>query len=674
MNHSLKRKIASLLIVTILMLSLSGFAQGVEELGSGTVKWTETDMPDGWTMVTNEGGDTLGYSKDSGVTLIQVDGYAFKDMNRNGELDVYEDWRLDSETRADDLATQIELLDEGKMAMFLSLSSVSTATELGDSITTDLNNGIRSFSVSASTVSDQVSSVNMLQEYAESLPFAIPVDLRGDIGNSLAATWPTHLGFAATFDPELVAEFSRLYSSELRDLGLTSVHHPQIDIASEPRWRRFTETFGEDPALVRDMAIASVNALQSSYDEDGNDLGWGDDSVNAQVKHFPGDGAGEGGRESHSETGKYEVYPGGQFTTHLIAFEPTLTGQLPGLTGSAAGVMTDFSIHIDADGTAIGGGDAVAASYDYYIQTELLREQYGWTGLIDSDYSVINMMYWGVEDVETYAERICLALEAGSDRIANFNDKESILAGYALYAEKYGEETMVERLHGSLVRLFVTFDNVGLFDNPYLSLEESSANVASEDKVAAGFEAQLKSLVMLKNSGNVIQAARDEKLTVYIPMKYTAAVTSRWGGTTPAAWALPIDEAVASEYFNIVTDTVSETLTGEADEDGNPTVSLDDIVRASAEDVAECDFALAIIASPDNVYATIEGVMFTGQGYDGSIEEYIPLSLQYTTYTADSEYVRQESLGGDMIPGETDYYGQAGVATKEKPFVLWQHG
>lgn len=65
-------------------------------LGSGKVKWAESQTPDGWTSVSNEEGTTLGYSKSSGLKLIQVDGYAFKDLNRNNLLDKFEDWRLDS--------------------------------------------------------------------------------------------------------------------------------------------------------------------------------------------------------------------------------------------------------------------------------------------------------------------------------------------------------------------------------------------------------------------------------------------------------------------------------------------------------------------------------------------------------------------------------------------------
>ncbi len=635
-----------------------------EEPGTGEVKWSEEETDDGWIKVTNEGGTTLGYSKDSGVQIIQVEGYAFKDLNQNGMLDPYENWKLDADTRAADLAVLMGDSDEAKMFMFLSLNSMSTATEIGENMTADLDNGIRTFSLRAGSIEDAVTAVNISQEYAEGLPFGIPIDYRGDTGNSLTSIWPNNLGFAATFDPEVIAEYGRLYSAEERDLGISTVHYVQMDLGTEPRWKRFTGTFGEDPALSRDMAVACTDSLQSSYAEDGTDLGWGWDSINALSKHFPGDGAAEGGRESHAFTGKYNVFPGGQFTTMLIPFEACLTA-LPGKTEVSAGVMTDFSIHIDADGTPIGG-EAVGTAYSEYKTKYLLREQFGWDGLICTDWSIIQMMNWGMEDEEiTLPERILKALEADNDRIENYNVKEDILAGFALYEEKYGKEATVERINESVKRLAKTFLQIGMVDNPYLSLSESKANVASADKVEAGFQAQLKSIVMLKNSGNIIKAASDsEKPTVYIPMKFTAMSAGR-SGVTPASWGLPINAELASEYYNVVTDTIGEP-SGEADEDGKATLTEDDIIRASAEEVADCDFALVIISSPNNLPPTIPGIMFTTPGYDGETEEYIPLSLQYGPYTADSEYVRQESIGGDPIVTEDDsYYGQEAVKGKE---------
>lgn len=601
-------------------------------------KWSEEVTADGWIKVTNEGGKTLGYSADSGLKLIEVDGYAFKDMNGNGALDAYEDWRLDNDARSQDLAKQMIGLDQAKMFMLLSLSGPETAKKLGTALQTDMDNGIRTFSARGSTIKDTVNVVNLIQSYAESLPFAIPVDLRGDVGNSLASKWPNHLGLAASFDPDLVAEYNALYSSELRDLGLTTAHHPQMDLATEPRWYRFTGTFGEHAVMTSDMGTAATNALQSTYDENGNDLGWGEDSVNALIKHYPGDGQAEGGRESHSFVGKYNVYPGDMFDLAESVYSEALT-KLPGQTGVSAGVMTDFSIHLDADGDPIGIDDRVAAAYNAYIQIELLRDKYNWDGIVCTDYSILHMMPWGMEDA-TIVERVVKTLEAGTDRIENYNVKEDIVAGWEAYADKHGQEAADQRLYESVRRLSRSFFQVGLFDNPYLSMEEANANVASADKVEAGYNAMLRSVIMLKNSDNIIKAATDAKPTVYIPVKADGKAC--------------IDIATASEYFTVITDTVGE--------DGA-------VVRPAAEELAGVDFALVQINSPKNV--TLASGFMARPGYDQENDKWIPLSLQYRSYTADSFAVRTESIGGDMIePDSTglyqdDYYGQKAMKVKE---------
>lgn len=217
-----------------------------EELGSGEVKWSEEKTADGWMKVSNDGGETLGYSPDSGVKLIQVGGYAFKDLNKNGKLDLYEDWRQGDDERAEDLAGQ--LTEEQMAGLMLSAGAQGLVSE--------------------KLTEDQIA---MLGQY--------------------------------------------VWTIMNRVLGIGTLLGPQVELATEPRWERAPWTFGEDPALVRDMSNANINGYQSTYDENGTDLGWGEDSVIAMMKHYPGDGAAQSGRESHMWTGKFNVYPGGQFET-----------------------------------------------------------------------------------------------------------------------------------------------------------------------------------------------------------------------------------------------------------------------------------------------------------------------------------------------------------------------
>lgn len=635
----------------------------VEELGSGTVKWTEEETSFGYVTVKNEGGETLGYSKESGVKLIQVEGFAFKDLNRNNLLDQYEDWREHDKARAMDLA---RLLDVESIAglMLYSAHQFEITGTLTEGQIDFLDNGGRSMlnAGPAATPEDTALWNNALQVYAEKSKFGIPVSTSSDPRDQGISAWPSNLGLAATFDPEVAKASAMTISKEYRLIGIGTLLGPQIDLASDPRWIRVDGTFGEDPALSRDMTSAFVDGLQSTYDESGNDLGWGADSMNAMIKHWPGDGAGEGGRESHAEVGNTAVYPGGQFETHLIPF---VDGglKLEGKTGAATSIMSSYSIAWSEDGKY---GDLIGSAYSEYKIKELLRGQYGYEGVICTDWGVINDVEefihtsWGAFDM-TKAERVYRILTVGVDQFGGHNSNAEILEAYEIGKAEIGEEAIRARFEESAVRLLNNIFTVGLFENAYVNIDETKAVVGSAENMAKGFEAQLKSIVMLKNTNDAIKASTGEKPTVYIPMLYRAAATSDFGPPSPASWYLPVDLAVASEYFNVVTDKVNETLTGPADAEGKATVAYADITRASASELTNCDYALALIDGPDNA-----GSMFSGYGYDKELGVYIPLSLQYGPYTADSEFVRQESLAGPMVKEtQNSVYGTQTVEVKQ---------
>lgn len=628
-----------------------------EELGSGEVKWAEEETADGWMKVTNEGGDTLGYSPDSGVSLIQVDGYAFKDLNKNGVLDAYEDWRQSNDVRAEDLAAQLSAEEIAGLMLFPGVFDKNTATDYVDQ-------GIRtmlSFDTTSPTA-DQAEWSNSMQAYAEATNFGIPVTI--STNPRTMNIWPTSLALGATFDPDLAFEVANELSVQYRAIGISLLLGPQIDIATDPRWRRTQETYGEDPALTRDMANAVISGNQSTYAEDGTDLGWGDESVVAMMKHWPGDGASEGGRESHRDTGKYTVYPGDAFNTHLISF---VDGglNLTSATEMVAAVMPSYSIAWSEDGSL---GDLVGSGFSAY-KNELLRS-YGFDGLICTDFEITSdtETHWGTDDM-TVAERTYTALMAGVDQLGGDSKLEPVLEAYDMMVEELGEEAALARFRESGARLVMGPLQVGLFENPYVDVAAAVEIVGGDEITEQGYDAQRQSIVMLKNDGNVIKAAEEgaEKPTVYIPMQYTAGYTSSskasQGVYTPGSWELPVDPQTASAYFNVVTDKVSDTLTGPVDENGNPTPSENDIIRASAEELAQCDYALVIVRNPKNAG---ENGSDMNQGYDLETETYIPISLQYGDYTADSEFVRSESIAGDMVEVEVENpYGVAIVEEKE---------
>lgn len=646
----------------------SEYPRKPDRLGSGKVRWAETLTPDGWTMVTNEGGSTLGYSKNSGLKIIQEDGYAFKDLNRNNLLDQFEDWRVDSDTRAADMVKEIPV--EQMMGMKMNpfgLGSVN-ADALDDAIKNSLNIGYRQLRAPGANTTGRVKAAwnNMVQEYIETLDsiVCIPAVWIADPRSGDVSEWPSNLAMAATFDPEVGAEYGRLMSEEWRAMGISMQVATQMDLATEPRWKRISGTFGEDPALSMDMARAVINAWQSTYDTAGIDLGWGVHSVNNQMKHWPGDGAAEGGRESHTRDGAYNVFPGGQFFTHLLPFVACM--ELPGKTETVSAAMTNFSVGIEADGSPVGG-ERVASSYSPYKINKVLRGMYGWDGYILTDFSIITGKNFGMED-KTPAECMLAILEAGCDAFggegrSGQKDVDVAMEAWKLGVQKHGEEAMNEMMRHSTERILRTHFNIGIVDNPYLSLETAEKVPNNAGHNAAGYKAMLKSVVMLKNSGGIIHKASAEagKPTVYIPMVYTAATSGR--GARPATAAPAFDPEAAGEYFNVVTDRLAAKLSGPKDDQGNPTVLPKDIIRASSAEIAKCDFALVRMTSPQNGNPTYMG--FGGITTDGEKYTYLPISLQYRPYTANSEFVRKESLGGDMIEvTETSPEGYGDLKTK----------
>ncbi|HBZ21697.1 MAG TPA: cell wall anchor protein, partial [Bacteroidales bacterium] len=222
------------------------YPRKTDRLGSGKVKWVESLTPDGWTIVTNETGTTLGYSKNSGLKIIQDDGYAFKDLNRNNLLDMFEDWRVESDVRAAAIVSEIpvEQMMGLKMNPF-GLGSVNSDV-LDDAIKGALDLGYRQLRAPGSNASGKVKASwnNMVQAYIESLDsvVCIPAVWIADPRSGDVSEWPSNLALAATFDPEFGAEYGRLMSEEWRAMGISMQVATQMDLATEPRWKRISGT------------------------------------------------------------------------------------------------------------------------------------------------------------------------------------------------------------------------------------------------------------------------------------------------------------------------------------------------------------------------------------------------------------------------------------------------
>ncbi len=629
------------------------FAMSLMVLAScGGTRWNETQTEYGFNVVTQKKGRTLAYSPASGVTLLTVDGYAFKDMNRDGSLQPYEDWRLPVEERAADLAARLSIEEIAGMMLYSSHQSVPSrggmfggATYNGQpfaesaAAASDLSDAQKKFltednlrAVLVTTVeSPAVAAVwnNNMQALVEGIGHGVPVNTSSDPRHETSATaeynygaggeishWPTSLGMAATFDPVLVEEFGQIAAEEYRALGIATALSPQIDLATEPRWTRFYGTFGESPELDTDMARAYVDGFQTSFGKDEIADGWGYKSVNAMVKHWPSGGPEEGGRDAHYNYGKYAVYPGGAFETHLKPFTEGAF-KLNGATAKASAVMPYYTISTGIDPS----GKNVGNSYSKYIITDLLREKYGYDGVVCTDWNITydNMgidkfdgKCWGVEEL-TVAQRHYECLKAGVDQFGGNNDKGPVLEAYAMWVEEFGQEAADERFRASAKRLLMNSFRTGLFENPYLDPVASAETVGKPEFMEKGYQAQLKSVVMVKNSGNVLPVKPDEgKLKVYVPQRYFPQMVNFFGMVTPERWEDTFAEELLGKYYEPVTDP------------------------------AEADFAIVVIDAPTS------GTGYSAEDVKKGGNGYLPISLQYSDYTA--EHAREVSLaGGDRL-------------------------
>jgi beta-glucosidase len=602
--------------------------------------------------VNNPGGPVLGYSTSSGVQLLTVNGFRFKDLNKNGKLDVYEDWRQPAEARARDLAVKMTIeqiaglmLYSGHQAIPAAPRGFGAATYNGKSFpesgakASDLTDQQKKFLTDDNLRHVLVTRLqtpaiaaqwnNNVQALVEGIGLGIPSNNSSDPRhNAVASTeynagaggtismWPEELGMAATFDPSIVQKFGSIASKEYRALGIATALSPQIDLGTEPRWSRLVGTFGEDPKLATDMARAYVDGFQTSTGADEIKNGWGYKSVNAMVKHWPSGGPEEAGRDAHWAYGKFAVYPGNNMKDHL---RPFVNGAfaLSGKTKKAAAVMPYYTIPYGQDTKY---GENVGNAFSKYIITDLLRQKYGYDGVVCTDWmitaeegktpDIFAGKSWGVEKLSV-AERHYKVLMAGVDQFGGNNASGPVIEAYKMGVKEHGEAFMRKRFEQSATRLLRNIFQVGLFENPYLDPEGSTAIVGKAEYMKAGYEAQVKSVVLLKNKANVLPLKK--MATVYIPKRLTPSVRDFFGNMSAEKFDYPVNMELAKKYFNVT------------------------------DDPSKADFALVFVKGPAG-----------GAGYDKADRTaggngYVPITLQYGAYTATDARAQSMAAGDPVV-------------------------
>jgi beta-glucosidase len=445
-------------------------------------------------------------------------GVDFRDLNKNGKLDIYEDPRQPVEARVDDLLGQMTLEEKAGL-MFINGAVVNPDGSLEED---PAMQGFGRAAIPQMTVQHmnhfnlwQIPSAhalaawnNNLQRFAEQTRLGIPVTIASDPRNhfthnifSMAATefsqWCETLGFAAIGDEQLVRRFAQTIREEYLATGIRVALHPQIDLATEPRWARISGTFGEDAHLSAQLGKAYIEGLQ------GETIG--PHSVACMTKHFPGGGPQYEGLDPHFDFQRGQVYPGDNFDYHLIPFEAAFEA------GTAA-IMPYYGVPMDQT------SENVAMSFNKDIITGLMREKYGYDGVVCTDWGLITDIHmiggvvwparaWGVEHLSE-VERVLKALEAGVDQFGGESCPQ-----YVVELVKAGRLSEA-RLDESVRRLLRLKFELGLFDDPFIDEARLPQVMGIPASSQAGLDSQRRAMTLLKNDRDILPLPGQQKVYV----------------------------------------------------------------------------------------------------------------------------------------------------------------
>lgn len=466
----------------------------------------------------------------------EENGLLYRDLNKNGKLDIYEDPRQPVEARVEDLLRQMTL-EEKAGSLFIQGSAVGEDGSIEEGNFDEIEvppmfakrmmieNWMNYFNIWAIPDSKATALwTNNIQRFAEETRLGIPLTIASDPRNHFSnyifdlqpadfTQFCSALGLAAIGSEEYIREYVEVVKREYLAVGIRMSLHPQIDLATEPRWPRISGTFGEDAHLSARLARAYIQAFQ------GETLG--PDSVACMTKHFPGGGPQNEGLDSHFALHKGQIYPGDNFDYHLIPFEAAFDV-------NTAAIMPYYGVPMDQT------DENVAMFFNRQIITGLARERYQYDGVICTDWGLITDMEmlgsgvvwparaWGVEHLGE-VERVKKVLDAGADQFGGESCSQ-----YVVELVRQGA-LPEERIDQSVRRLMRMKFQLGLFDNPFCDPDYAAAIFSTAEARAAGLAGQSRAMVLLKNDQGVLPLRSDAKIYVR-----------------------DISESVAAEYAEVV--------------------------------------------------------------------------------------------------------------------------
>jgi len=444
--------------------------------------------------------------------LLKINNLTFKDLNHNGSLERYEDWRLPVEKRAADLLSRMTLEEK---AGLMQITSFRPNT---------LDDYVNKRKIHYLILRDNLSArelaarANTSQELAEKSRLGIPLVFTSNPRNHVRDTlvyeeaeasgefssWPGTLGLAAANDLKLIRDFAEIVRVEWRAAGIQKMYGYQVDVATEPRWYRIQTTFSEDPKLNADIAREIVIGFQ------GRALG--PTSVAMSMKHFPGDGAVDKGLDPHNTWGQWAVYPtpGSFFKYQLPPFQAAVdagSSSIMSFYNNPSNAKSDRQFPAKWWQSEKQQFEEVAGAYNATLLGKLLRERMGFKGYINTDSGVLRNNAFGVEKL-TVPERFAKAVKAGVSLFSDNNDPKGLID--AVNQHLLNEED----LNPSVTYLLAEMFQLGLFEEPYTEPEKAQEIANSPASAARADEAHRKSIVLLRNDKKLLPIKGARKIYV----------------------------------------------------------------------------------------------------------------------------------------------------------------
>lgn len=519
--------------------------------------WIVTSaMPQAALSAKREGAPTQPSIEARTKPILTFGAFRFRDLNGNGQLDRYEDWRLPVPARVDDLVARMTLPEKAGMLLIATnnpacdgsitpeghalieqehMTRFILRSRVG-SVRADCSIKLEGFAARAGysqTPAQMARYTNAVQALREASRLGIPALFKDNARNhvetnplfgigqgaGLFSEFPKEAGLAAAAlgvasppdakgsmprvikgDMRVIQQFTGVMGREWRAIGLRGMYGYMADLSTEPRWARFHETFSEDAGLVSDIMVALVRGLQGPVQANGLALS-PRTSVAMTLKHFPGGGPQQLGLDPHYSFGKNQFYtdPSGRygFAYHLRPFEAAIAA-------GASSIMPYYGVPVGAryKGMEL---DQVGMAFSPQVIDWLLRKQLKFRGYVNSDSGIIEQRGWGLEGNRinpatgrgyTVADRTAVAIRVGTDVLSEFRRNETITS--LVESGQLDEKTHIDP---AVRRLLTEQFLLGLFENPYVDADKAALEIGRPENRALGLDIQRKSVVLLKNTG-----------------------------------------------------------------------------------------------------------------------------------------------------------------------------